>query len=77
MKLTTAIAITLALAVPALAAPAPAIEAPKASEPRPNLNCNPAGRRGIDNGIMLPARGSIIAVGQEFDVDYCSPTFHE
>ncbi|CAO1629497.1 unnamed protein product [Parajaminaea phylloscopi] len=38
--------------------------------------CNPAGRAGVDNGLLAPLEGATFTVGQEIQIRYCSPTYH-
>lgn len=83
------VALTLCILGLTMAAPVPALIGRQSTEPDSSLDdttsgsdsssevaCNPVGRAGIDNGILKPVDGANITMGQEFEVRYCSPTFH-
>jgi hypothetical protein len=44
--------------------------------PRPK-KCNPMGKPGVDNGIMMPKPNVTIEVGQWFDLQFCSTAYKE
>lgn len=44
--------------------------------PRPKM-CNPMGKPGVDNGIMMPEPGVTIHVGKWWDLQFCSTAYKE